>query len=389
MATVLSYSGDISISLIFNNKETVIQKESVSSLVIDHNYIANNMPIMIINLNVPTNIYNLLIEHKDDGKILLNFKLFNPKSMFKIYNDKIKDQFTYKVPSNYDYKYQLQSANDNVDNSFNNITIGLFSDTLYNFNGFELDGVLRNVKTEDLLELVKGDRKFICDKCDNSETFEEFLIYPINSRSKLLSYIYNKTSFYNCDYIYYNDFDKSYIIKKENSRKPSTDKFSTVVLNVDKLNVESALYEGIEKNKDNNCYIIYLNGSDIEIKDNNSIEDIIGKIKCIDDDGSIYTDNITNSKYIDPRTIYIRGDKNDLNKLSTTLKSSKTILNITKSNIDSSILDLDKIYILNNFNEDFKKYNGKYHMVYKRDIYVKSGSNFNITTVLSLLKIDE
>ena len=41
------------------------------------------------------------------------------------------------------------------------------------------------------------------------------------------------------------------------------------------------------------------------------------------------------------------------------------------------------------FNEDFKKYNGKYHMVYKRDIYVKSGSNFNITTVLSLLKIDE
>lgn len=390
MANVLSYMADLSISLIFDNKETVLPKESISGLIIDNNYLTNNMPIMFLNLNVTTNNYNKLIAHKNDGKILLNMRIYTPDSSFKVYKDRIKDQFTYRVPSNYDYKEELQSSNSNVDNSYNNITIGLFSDTLYNFNGKLFNGVLKNVTTEQLLDIVKEDREFITDKYDNSKKYDEFIIPPMSSRSDIIKLIHSKTNFYNCRYIYYNDFDKSYIIKNEDNREPTKENFNTVVFNVDKLDVNSSLYQGIEKDTRNNYYVVYLNGTDIEVKDNDTVSDLIGEIRCIDDDGTINIEKFEDSdSNIDKRVLYIRGDKYDFNIAKKSIQSAKKIINIIKNNIDSSILDLDKSYILHNFNNDYVKYNGKYRIIAKRDVIVNRGSEFNITTTLILLNIDK
>lgn len=382
---VLSYKMDIKMQFILNNKSIDIPDNSIKSLIINHNYKNNIMPFIIVTLNITNSLYSKMVSNWKTGKIFLNTKIYD-SNMSNMKLDKIKDQFIYFLPDENSYIKDLDSLNI-TDQSNRRITIGLMKVELLNFNKKVFNGVHNNVTNSNLISLFTEGRPLICSNLYNDKLWEQILLPPISSRSEAVKFLLDNNDVFDTDYLYFMDFDKSYLLDMNEKFMSKNTKYNTILLDIGNLDIVSENYDGIVKDIDTNCYIMYLNVSDTNLSINKNIDKVSTEIVSVDDNNSTNIKlDIEKSKFSVDKFKFVRGNDSAL-KLKNNIEKSKVILNVTKLNLDSSLITPDRIYIVKNY-KDYSEYNGKYMLIYKKEIVIKSDESYTTSTVMGFRKID-
>lgn len=384
MSTNSAYKCIISnMSLIVANKETIIPTEGITSIIIDTDYENKVMPIIYVSLSVNLELYNKLVSNSTNGKIYLNIKKYDVKVNISVKEDKIKDQFVYFIPSNATYIKDLGNSEDNEYNSFITITIGLMDMKLLDYKKKIFNTVYRNIDTRTLIGIITSGRQLIMSEVKENKHYEEFLMPPITTRSEALKYLFDIYPFFDTMYTYFTDFDNTYLIDR--TGKYVSEKMNTIFIDIKSIDSRSSYYEGITVDHSKNCYILFLNPNDKTITPNKTTEKVTNQIIGIYQDQVTKVDlNINNSKLSNmEKPIFVRADKEDTNIIKSNIEETSVILNFTKSNIDSDIFTPDKCYTVSNYEED-KEYNGKYIIIYKKEIITKTDTEYMTNTIIGL-----
>lgn len=385
---VLSYKVAVKMQFILNNKAIDIPADGIKSIIINHNYKSNIMPYIIITLNINNRLYNDMVTNWEKAKIFLNTQITDSNSS-NIKIDKIKDQFIYFLPNDSNYLKDLDINNNNADQSYKRITIGLMKSELLNFNKKIFNGVQTNVSNSELLSMFTEGRPLIRSELSNNKLWDQILIPPLSSRSDAIGFLAYTGDIFDTDYMYFMDFDKSYLLDMNEKMisKYNNSKYNTIILDIGNLNIISKNYDGIVKDIDNNCYIMYLNVSDTDLYINKTTDKATTELISVSEEGSSTLKlDVNKSKFSTDKAKFIRGEQSSI-KLKNSIEKSKTVLNISKLNLDSSLITPDRIYIVKNY-KDYTEQNGKYILIYKKEIIVKTDDSFTTNTIMGFCKID-
>lgn len=388
MAKISSYKSKILIQLITDKETVTIPSASVLSIVIDSSFEERMMPIIYLMLNIETEIYNKIIKYRNEGRIYLNVRYYDANVSIPFYKDRIKGQFIYFPPTEYDYRTILQNKNSNVDNSYNKMTLGLISPELLNFNGKTFNGNYNEVNTEKLVNIVTSGRDFIKDDIDKNEEFRSFYFPPLATRSEAIKYLFDETEFFNRNYIYFNDFDTSYLLKIDSRKNDALKRTRDVIFRVNKINIADAFYEGVEVIQD--AFVVYLNGSNIDYGENDITDKISSNIVSVSDDSisNINLDIIKNNS-VSEKKVYRRSSSDDSEIVKSLYESSDVVINIVKQNLDGSVFTPNVTYKLNNTNENDSKYDGIYNIIYRKEAIVKKDNEYNNVAILGFRRVSK
>ena len=133
---------------------------------------------------------------------------------------------------------------------------------------------------------------------------------------------------------------------------------------------------------------MHLNPDDKTITPNKTTEKVTNQIIGIYQDEVTTVDlNINNSKQSDmTKPIFVRADELDTHIIKSKIENTSVILNFSKANIDADIFTPDKSFIVNNRKED-NDYNGKYIIMYKKEVIGKMDVEYATNTIIGLKRI--
>ena len=389
MSNHSSYRCAISkMSLIVGAKEIIIPTINIKSIIIDTNYEERIMPIIYASLNITLELYNTLVSNLDNGKIYLNIKKYDVNISAPVREDKIKNQFIYFMPTNSTYVKDL-NPEDNTDSSYISVTLGLMDMKLLEYKKKNFNTVYRNIDTKNLINIITSGRELILDPIEKNVQYEEFLMPPLTSRSDALQYLFSTNTFYNTMYTYFTDFDKNYLINR-NGKTSSPSTMNTIFIDIKKIDSRSSYYDGMTIDTSKKCYIIFLNPDDKSISPNKATEKVVNQIIGVEGEEITKLDlNINNSKHSSTtKPMFIRGHSGDIIVAKSQIESTAVILNFGKADIDGDIFTPDKCYTVSNYEEDME-YNGRYILIYKKEIIGKTDTDYNTKTIVGLRYVGE
>lgn len=388
----LQFNSKIELSYILDGEENEIMKECISSMILEHNFDNSTMPKILITLSIEYKLYDKILENVNKGLFRLTLKRYNRNSNTSLYQGDIHGLFTYLIPTNSEYnKGLIQSNDDNT--SYKSGTIALLSLDNINENRTIYNAIIKNSNMVSVVHKYTSHMNMIIEPFRSNNYFETLIIPPISTLTRLLEYLNKEESFYDYNYRYFRDFDKTYLLSSAGN--PVSDKgseFDTVMINVldpsDGINKTS----GFDIDRAARAYILNIDASDTSMD-----IDIVTDLQCnmivgFDD----YNDMIhnvplnTSIREDDHIRALIRreDDINTLKSIRSTMDSSSVVLNIIRSDINSSILTPNKEYIVTNY-EDYKKYDGRFLLSYKKEIFIQQGDDFVSSVVFGLRKVME
>jgi len=175
------------------------------------------------------------------------------------------------------------------------------------------------------------------------------------------------------------DFDKTYFLSRTAKPIPAGDnKPTTMVINIKDITQPGSLENGYSIT--NGSYILTVNAIDTEVKVDNATEKMINSVIAFSDSNETQNLSIDINPTIlgseSEKTTYLRTLNAALVKNE--MQSNAVTISILKQNVDSSIFNPNISYTINNF-KDYSKYDGKYYLYYKREIYSQNANDFVIT----------
>ena len=390
MAIQQSYTGEVTVAFRYRASAASdfvnydIPTERISYVMIEHLYENQNiLPVIYLSINLTADIYGLVMNTSDTSKFYLKIIKKDMLSKTAVQKKVVEDVFSY-VTSTFNANY-AQGFDHQSGDAYKSITIGLVSSAMTNTLRTPFNGVYNNIDTAGLVQMaLDGMGKVVQAPLVNVFPHKEFMIPPMSSRYQLLQYVFDLEPFYNSYFTFYMDFDKSYLIPK-NGNPVSDGGIDSVIINVKDYSSADAYIDGFTV--ENGAYVVYVNSIDTKMIVNNMTSkvtnNIIGYYDAYEDprnfrvDSEDVIDNTTKTSYT--RTRYAGLDK-------TELESNSIIIELMKQNLDSDIFTPNRAFNVNNYG-DYVKYNGKYFISYKREIYsINTGRRFNILCTVGLKK---
>lgn len=390
MSTVQSaYKGSVSLQFLYQETanssiQTIdIETERISYLMIEHMYEnVHILPVIYICVNMASDVYTKVVDSTETSKFRVVVKKKNALSNTSIYKNVVDDVFTYICSSN--SANYADSLNSGDGTSYKNITLGLVSSEMTNTLRQSYNGVYNNITTEGLVQLaMEGIKNVIKAPLRHNSTFSSILIPPIASRFKLLEYIKNKSPFYDSNYTFYMDFDRTYLIPKNGEAISDGSKPNTANITIKNYTSSDAYRDGYSLV--NGAYVMNINATDTNMIINNSTSKVSNNIVGYSDNYDT-TQNFTidNNNTADntTKTNYVR--TNNASEIRNELENNSVMIQLMKQNVDGDIFTPNMCFNVTNY-EDYSKYDGKYYLSFKRDFYyINTNAEFTITTNVGL-----
>ena len=384
--TRLAYRAEMELAFLYNNIRLDIIPERIKFLVIDSNYDSEVMPKIYFSISVDTKLYNLIIMNKSSARFHLKLKRKNVFSKSYVSKAIIDDVFSY-IPSASagDYNKDISQPNDD---SYKNIIIGLISVSITEKLRKTFNGIYNNIDQNTLVSLALEDTESIIQPLTYNHKYDSILIPPITSRYRFLKFIFDYDNFYDTDFLYFMDFQKSYLLSRDgNSMRNSDDNINDIYIDIKKLNDRASYYDGIDII--NNSYYLYINPVNSNVITPDSIEKISNQIVAYDDDNDlqILDLNINNSYNASIKQMFARVENGSI--IKNNLESVNTIIEISKKDIDGFLFTPNKSYVIN-YNGDYKQHSGQYMIIGKKEFYtLTSGKDFSSSVYLIFRKINQ
>lgn len=380
-----TFMADVSLSYIKGSKVTEIEPDKIRSIVISHDYETKVMPVIVLSLCIGSELYSDIVNYKDVSKIYLKIQFRDANSDTSIARDYINDQFTYFLSSTSpNYSKTLNEANTNADSDYKTLYIGLMSMTLMNDIRSSFNGVFKDIDQNTLIQMALNGTNVVLKEPTYNNKYDAIIIPPIDSRSKMISYIFDMDPFYDTDYLYFMDFDESYLLSRDGiAVHQDNGTLDDIIIDVRDVTSEEAYYEGMQIK--NNAYYIYVNPANCNVSINQCAEKVANRIVGFSEDKMEIVDlDINRSLGSDVKIAYHRTSNVMLYKNS--IESSSLTIEVVKENIDSRVITPNKSIMVSNY-EEFSDYNGKYLLMYKHEVITGNAGEFTVTSSFGLKKL--
>ena len=389
------YNNRVELSYILDNTETEIPYESINSVSIRHDFDTSNMPAIFLSLNMEYKLYNSIVNNVGTGVFRLSIKRYNRNSVSPLKHGDISGLFTYIVPTDPEYNKTLIQTDDNS-TSYKSGTVALLSLDLINGNHKVINSIIKNSNMISIVYKYTNHMNMIVEPFTNEENRETLIIPPTSTLTRLLSFLNDTEAFYDTKYRFFMDFDRSYLLSSSGVAVPDQDsEYDTVIINVLDPSLSSSNYSGFDINKSAGAYVLNISASDTSMNIDTSSDLQCNKIlsfkyrtrKDILDINEEYLQNTLRNDGID-RVVIKKAETSDIKSIISDLNSSNIIMNVIRSDMDTSILTPNKEYLIKNY-EDYKEYNGRYILSYKKEMMIQQGEDFVSNVIFGLRKVSE
>lgn len=389
------YNNRVELSYILDNTETEIPYESINSVSIRHDFDTSNMPAIFLSLNMEYKLYNSIVNNVGTGVFRLSIKRYNRNSVSPLKHGDISGLFTYIVPTDPEYNKALIQTDDNS-TSYKSGTVALLSLDLINNNHKVINSIIKNSNMISIVYKYTNHMNMIIEPFTNEENRETLIIPPTSTLTRLLSFLNDTEAFYDTKYRFFMDFDRSYLLSSSGIAVPDQDsEYDTVIINVLDPSLSSSNYSGFDINKSAGAYVLNISASDTSMNIDTSSDLQCNKIlsfkyrtrKDILDINEEYLQNTLRNDGID-RVVIKKAETSDIKSIISDLNSSNIIMNVIRSDMDTSILTPNKEYLIKNY-EDYKEYNGRYILSYKKEMMIQQGEDFVSNVIFGLRKVSE
>ena len=384
-----AYRGKITLE--FRYKETAnspvqikkIESQRISYLMIEHMYEnIHILPVIYICLNVSSDMYSDIVGSTETSKFHLTVKKKNALSGTSIYKKVLDDEFSYVTSSN--SANYADTLNAGFVDSYRNIMIGLVSTEMSNQLRKNFNNIYNDVETEDLINLaLDGLGSVVKAPLKHNSKFSSILIPPISSRYKLLEYIRLKSPFYDSNYTFYMDFDKTYLIPKNGQAISDGTKPNTANILIKNYTSQDAYKDGYTIV--NGAYVMNINATDTNMVINNSTSNVTNNIIGYSDyfsEAQNFTIDNNNTVDNTTKTSFVRS--NNAAELRNELENNSVMIQLLKQNVDGDIFNPNMCFNVSNYG-DYAKYDGKYYLSFKREFYyISENEEFIISSNIGL-----
>lgn len=388
------YRYEMSVEVRYNNNRIFIDSTHIKSLAIERNYEAKNMPVVLLSMTVDKNIADYIINNKDIGRIYLVIFKYVINTEFPIKEVYLEEEFIYFLTQNTNKTKEIDygGEDNNKDKDYTTpLLIGLVKQQLIDSNKQNImNEIFVNARVIDMICKYSSNRKLLIEP-PNPDVIDKLVVTPITTYTEYIKFLDDKINLYKDSYyrLFY-DFDKTYILSgKGKATYVKGEKKYPIVINIlNNINMDSKM-EGLLVEDDK--YILNVDESVISEGKNNSSNLVYNNIIGINSDGTKASTNITSDRassllsktYIQR---YNTDNSNNNKSLKSTIENREKSINIIKHNIDSSILSLNKEFIVKYEDKD-DEYTGNYILINKKEIFSREAEHFCITIVITLAKV--
>ena len=354
---------------------------------------------------------DMIVKNKDTGVFVLNIQKATINSQTsELWEDYINDTFVYfteedtSKTATRDYQDDSKDNTIERDDRYKEITIGLLSQKLVNANMRSVSGSIDCADMQSAAIYVIGDKRpLVIEPFTNNKAVTGLELPPVNSKAKGIKYLNSIATFYNYDYLYFMDFDRTYLISRSGklvARKG--DPISTVMITLrdefdqDSENI-SIRADGMYIDNSAKMAKIDVIGTSTEIADYRDRTKAYTDIKSSMTVGGEESMQIfdTNKKNFVKKTMTVRAPNDNTNLVTNRERVSRIYLSVNKNDLDVSIFTPNKEYQVST-KEIYpdKDYDGKYILRNRRELFYRStdsgsADQFICNTMLILEKAYE
>lgn len=389
MANSIEYRYDITMTYYEDKKEHIFNKKNIHNLLIDYDYENKNRPMIFLSVSIDKNILDHMILNKENGFVVLDISKYKKGYSNRIKEKYIKDKFLYFIDDTGINKTKsIDYAGDESDreDKFVIVKIGLMKKETIDNNKVLINDIVQNTTMINIIYKYMNHMNLLIEPLDNNKIMNNFIIPPITTITNFIKYLDKNVNLYNTKYRLFFDHDITYLISsKGNPIKSKKDDMNSFIIYVKDNMTRESKEQGIFIDRLNGRYEINVDSTDVEVyKDKDTVKSTTSVI-AVDSEGNTNKVNITDS---DVDKIHVKRITNsNLEYINNEVDNIKdlTILNIVKNELDTSLITINKEYMVKNY-EDMRDNDGKYILNRKREIYTREGEEFILTCVLTLSK---
>lgn len=389
---IKEYNYSIAVEWRFQGDVVPLDPAKIKSVIIDRDFEKTNMPIIFLELAITKKMLDSFIVNKSNATIRLTIQKFDMATEFR--QSYISSEFVYFMTDDVNYNASLDYNTDNkdVDTLYVNAVLGLMHLDLINKNKTSINTVYRGTSSMDILAYNLRSTPLVIEQV-KSKVWDQIVIPPLGSLSELVAYMNYRNVLYSSPYRFFMDFDRTYLLSS--SGKPINikgQKINTVMLEVLDPLSNSAKVQGSGTDSKANMHRVIIDANEYKVYKDNIADKSFTKITGISAGGYSKTVSVDSGKNVSysNKTRYVRvpGENLDLvENMKYKAEISSTLVSITKSNMDNSMITLEKVFILKNYKQN-AYLDGQYLLARKREIYIKTHNQFNCETVLDFRKLN-
>ena len=366
--------------------------DNIGGCIIHSDYNTNNMPIIIVDLVIQSEIANIMLnqENMQNDYVICNINKFDIDDDMGIELPYITGSFNY-----YSYDPLNKNAAVDFDKEINpndpdlllrKIKIGLIKTDLIKSNGITTNGIVHGSTMQDLVQycLNRAGVQTLVEQFDYNTKLSQVIIPHAESLSKVIKYLNDISVFYKTQYRFFMDFDGNAVAKKGES-------INSIMFDIGDITDKSMDLEGIQIMKKSKFYYVPITFRDCQLADNYFESQQYSSIMAV---GSMYN---TESK-VDLRagdnastaTKAVRISNNNthmLENIKSNISNSNTTVSLYKVGVDNSIFTPNKAYTIKYNNTYDENHNGSYLLNMKQEVFIKDGDRFVCSVLLALNKI--
>lgn len=394
-ADVYKYTTEMNI--IIENKSYKIKPENIKNVLVNYDYIENNMPTIFVSVSLDKNLIDDMMMKNDNS--VINFTIYKYISNSDVSGLKsvyIQEQFAYfmqeelNTNKEQDYNDQTKDRQD----IYKEVKIGLMKLDLINKNRSILKGIIKSTSMTDIIYKATQQFNLLLEPLDNNPVINQIIIPPtVNTVSSFLSFLNNFKVFYNSGYRFFMDFKTTYLLSLKGIPIPRKgEKIMTVLFNIKKTSKAVEVVEGMITDNKQKMYQIDIAEGEIHVPElKNDMKKSFSNISTISTSGSVKNTklNIGSSTYLKPKNETIRiPNSNDgkIQNIKTKLEMDSKPVYIQKMHVDTSVLTPNKEYVINN-SEVNKGERGRYLLCSKKEMYIREDDGFRMAVNLLLKKV--
>ena len=381
---------------IVKNINTPIVTECIKSIIIDHNYDNNCMPIIYAILKLDKALVDDMILNINDNLMLVTVYKYDELSNYKEEIEVFRDRFTYFLPDdvnkNDPIDYNETNENETLGNTYRSVSLGLMSIKMINRNKRLLELNVSNNTIFDCVKYCTSDiDNLIIEPFSFNDKYDRIIMPAQESINSALKFLNSYRVFYYTPYRYYQDFNHTYIISSSGREIPRDDEiYSTVVIDIKDITDNGANDIGVIVNKTSETYEIPINYVNTNIYNNNIVNKSYNKIKAVSSTESNIKTLNNNASYSDEKIKFTRLN-NDNNNMIYNIESENNSNNVfvyfSKNDLDMDILTINKRISINMINR-YQQYNGDYLLTRKRECLLREDKTFVMTTMINMKRIE-
>ncbi len=391
------YSYSVKLNYISGSVSTEIKPGQISQVLIDYDYDTKNIPIIYITAKMDKAVMDNMIlnDHKNYVTLEINKILKNsPTPISQVY---IKDRFFYFMTHDPNYTRDIEYENSDLNkpvsksDSYREVTIGLIKVDLLNMNKRNLSGIWVGTNLINILAYYTIQMPTLIEPI-NDTIFDQLLVPPCTSVMQAFEFLNRIHCFYDTPYRYFVDFNRTYLVSS--SGKATLAKGETVesiIIKATDTDTEEGKKQGQMYDSTKKVYTISVEANQTSVFADKITDKSFNYILGVSAMG-VKVElplNINNSS-LSTKKVKIERIPNEnynyINHLKKNVEGHAMILQVNKTDIDTSILNINKSYNVKNF-KTYSGLDGQFLLSRKREIYQPDGDLFIMDTIIDLRKI--